>query len=365
MEEEKKVVTTEEKEEKIFVDNKDEIIDEKNIRAFAPGHFYFPGPIISKEDTLKKINEARSTFYLFVDRSNKVKKITLFSFLGIFLIFTILLLANQSLVNVLFVPMILFFVLFLVVVYFLTTINKKKRNVAFDQYRYDYCLLFDTYCFYQTGISNLEFSYNTQIEKEKISNISCYENIIKTLTRDVVKGTMFGVKFTSYDALVRCGEEGSDRKNQSVIFSGKMFHFYLKTKKDEKMYLYLKGCGDSQPTELSGLDKINLSGLKSEYLVYSSVDNPTMLLNKTSIECLNKFKIDDVIEDVIISISSNGIYIGLSLTTKYMTIPFKDEVDDKFINHFKEDIELIKTLIASLMNNRKLTKIESQVEETN
>lgn len=361
--EEKKNEETEIKEEKIFVDNKEDDVNPKDIRAFTPGKFYFPGQIISKEETIDKINQSRAGFYLFVDRSDKIKKIVLFSFLGLFALFAILLLIKPDLVNQLFSVMIILFVVFLIASYFLVIANKKKKNISFDQYRYDYCLLFDTYVFYQTGISNLEFSYNTKIDEDEVKKISCYENIIATPTRDIIKGSMFGVNFNCYDLLIRTETNANDKKTQSVVFSGKMFHFDLNTKVNQKLYLYLKGCGDSQPNELKGMDKVSVSGLKKDYLVYSSFDNVANLLNKNTLDVLNKIVIDDVIEDVIISISGEGVYIGLSLTSEYMTIPFKNDVDDKFISHFKNDVELVKTLVASLLSNKNYEK--KVVEENN
>ncbi|MDD7735369.1 MAG: hypothetical protein SOW55_06575 [Bacilli bacterium] len=341
--------------EKIFKDVKEEKKPNQTTR-FCPGEFYNPLPFSSKEETLKNINDSRSAFYLNVTHSNKIKKITLFSFLGIFLILGLIMLINPDSVNKLFIPVLALFVTFLLVSFILISSMKKKRNFFFDEYKYTYFLNIDSYCYTQTGIANLELSYNSKIELDEVNKIDCYENILTTPTRDIVKGTMFGVNFTSYDLLIKTGNSLEDKKTQSVIFSGKMFNFNLLTKKSGKLVIYLKGCGDSFPTELKGLDPTSIKDLKKEYQVFTSFDNPESMLNKKMIESLNKLAIDDVVEDIIISINKNGLFIGLSLTSFYMTIPFENDVDDKFINHYKRDIEIITSFISALLSNKNYEK---------
>lgn len=314
-------------------------------------NYYYPLQTLSLEDTLKNINEERVKFYDYLSSANKVNKFTLFGFLAVLLIFLVSLLLNKENVNELFPPLMLVFVVFLIVSYFLVKNTKKRKNIAFDGYKKEYFLNIDSYCYYQTGISNLAFSYNSIVEKEAIEKIGCYENIIKTVTRDVVVGKMFGTAFTSYDLLLKSGKNISDESDHQVLFSGKMFYFDLPIKQEGKMFIYLKGCGDSHPTELEGLDKISIKGLKDDYLVFSSI-KANNVISKKAIEVLNQIQIDQVIEDVIISISNQGIFFGISLTKEYMTIPFENEVKEDYLKHYKNDIENIKTFISVLMSNK-------------
>ena len=113
-----------EQEEKIFKDNKEEANVVGRQGVYNPGQFYFPLPITSKEDTVNNINTSRVTFYNQVATSDKTRKILLFSFLGIFLLIAVLLLVNPVLVNNLFTPLIVIFVVFLLVTYFITSSSK-------------------------------------------------------------------------------------------------------------------------------------------------------------------------------------------------------------------------------------------------
>ena len=220
-----------EQEEKIFKDNKEEANVVGRQGVYNPGQFYFPLPITSKEDTVNNINTSRVTFYNQVATSDKTRKILLFSFLGIFLLIAVLLLINPVLVNNLFTPLIVIFVVFLLVTYFITSSNKRKRNMFMDEYRYHYFINIDSYCYYQVGFSNIELSYNTKIDLEEVKKIGCYENITSCPSRDMVKGTMFGVKFTSFDALIKTKIAMDEKSVEKIVFSGKLFSFDLQSKK--------------------------------------------------------------------------------------------------------------------------------------
>ena len=52
------------------------------------------------------------------------------------------------------------------------------RNNEINEYKYTYFLNIDSYCYHQTGISNLELSYNSKIELDDVKKIDCYENIL-------------------------------------------------------------------------------------------------------------------------------------------------------------------------------------------
>lgn len=343
-------------EEKIFVDNKEEDTNAPKQGIFNPNQFYFPTPITSKDDTLKEINAARSIFYQQVESANKTKKILLFSFVGLFLIFAMLLLIDPEIINKLFTPLVVVFIVFLAIVYLINNSTKRKKNVFMDEYRYHYFLNIDSYCYYLKGFSNIELSYNTKIDLEEVNKISCYENITSCPTRDVVKGKIFGVDFISFDALIKTKIEMEGKQLDKIVFSGKVFKLDLKVKKAGKMFIYLKGCGDSYPTDLRNTNEVDIKDLKREYKVYSSFENPSSILTKSAVESLNKFEINEYIEDIIISITAEGIYFGLSLTTKYMTIPYQEDVDESYLNNYKKALEQISVFVASLASSKSYNK---------
>lgn len=345
-------------EEKIFTDVKPE--NKKADGVVPSGEFYSPEPVISREDTLARINAAREKFLTYANQQDKIKKIILLSFLGIFFLLAIVLLINPKLTGTLFTPLIVVFVVFLLVTYFLVQSAKKKKSIQFDEYRYRYFLAVESYCYFQLGISDLSMSYNSRIDPEEVKAMGCYENIVDAPSRDIVKGAMFGIGFTCAEVKIVTGDSGN-KKNQSALFAGKLFHFDLECKKSGKMYLYLKGCGDGFPTELQGMEEVELKDLKKEFKVFSSFERPEGMIGKKTAELLNRFVIDDVVEDIIVSISGKGVYIGLSLTRDYMTIPYENEVDGRGIDHLKNDLDLIKNLIVSLLSNKNYRKPEENV----
>lgn len=348
-------------EEKIFKDVKENVQGD-GLGKYNPGQYYFPDPVVSSEETIKNINVARETFYTYINQSNKIKKIMLFSFLGIFLLLGILLIAKPELVNQLFTPLIVVFLIFLLASFGVVSSTKKKRNFHFDQYRYHYFIAIDSYCYYQTGYSNIELSYNSKIELDEIKKIGCYENVVSAPTRDIVKGTVFGVNFFSCDALIKSEDKIDGKKVINTIFSGKLFKLDLKSKKPGKMYLYLNGCGDAHPTELKGMEPTQIKDLKKEYEVFTSFENPNTMLNKKCVESLNKLTIDDIVEDVILSISKEGVYLGISLTSEYMTIPYQNEVNDKFLKYYKKIVELVSIFVTGMLSNENY-QINSNIEE--
>lgn len=345
----------ENKNQNVVNQNQDEL--EEDLTKNISGDFYYPLPSSSLENTLKNINSERIKFYEYINNSNRLSKIVLFTFLGVFFIFAIVLLMNQNYINQLFSPLIFLFFIFIIVSYFLVKSNKKKRLVFFEGYKYQYFLNIDSYCYYQTGISHLQFASNGKIELDEVKNISCYDNLIQAVTRDVVVGKMFGTNFKSYDLLLKSGKNLIEKKSQSTLFSGKMFFFDLPLNKNEKVIIYLRGCGDSYPTELKGFEPRNVNGLKEGYQVFSTNEKLNIFTSKV-IESLNHFNIDKVVEDLIISISNQGIFIGFSLTKDYMTIPYDNEVSDEFLIHYKNDIELVKNFISILMSNNNFKKLK-------
>lgn len=343
-------------EDKIFVDNKTDALNGNKQGVFNPNQFYFPAPITSKEDTLKEVNKARCSFYGQVESASKSKKVLLISFVALFLVFAILLLVNPEIINRLFTPLVIIFVAFLVIVYLINNSTKKKRNFYMDEYRYLYFLNIDSYSYYLTGFSNIELSYNGKIDLEEVKKISCYENITSCPTRDVVVGKIFGIDFISFDALIKTSVELNAKSIEKIVFSGKLFKINLKNKKAGKIFIYLKGCGDSYPTNLRGMNEVDIKDLKKDYKVFSSLENSSLILSQNTIDVLNKFEINDYIEDIIISITNEGIYFGLSLTSKYMTIAYENDIDESYLIYLKKSLEQISLFVASLSSSKNYSK---------
>lgn len=318
---------------------------------YVHGEFYNPDSISSIDQHLDQINKKREELYLYLKSLERIKLYILIAFLAFFLAGAVMLIVNPELINSLFTLLIIVFVVFLLVIYGVVKSIKKKKTSAYSNYLKDYSLQMNTYCYYQTGISSLEFSSKGIVDQEMIEKIACYENIKSTKTRDVVIGKMFGIGFISFDCLI--SEEVENKK--SNLFSGKMFHIDLYPQNDQDLILYLKGCGDSYPTELKGKNEIKIKNLNDSFKAFSS-SSKNDLLNQKAIEVINKITINDHIEDVIISFNKNGIYFGLSYCSSDMIVPFKENIKKERMENLKNDVELILEFVSKIANSKSFTK---------
>jgi len=118
--------------------------------------------------------------------------------------------------------------------------------------------------------------------------------------------------------------------------------------------MYLRGCGDAEPTSLGDVNEVSVEELSLQWKVYSSNDNYKKIFSKPLISALNHISTDEMMNDVIISITNDKFLVGLSYSDKMMIIPLNDSFDASGIEHYKNDIEKVIEVAKAINKNKYL-----------
>lgn len=344
----------EEDDGKIFHDVKEENTGDKSLGNFKPGEYYSPNPLTDVKTTLLEIEKARESFVSLIKHFSLIRKVVLLVFLGVMAACAIVLLINQDMINKLFVPLLLIFAGFVVAIFIFLAVYKKRRGLEFNHYKYEYLLNMDTYAFGQNGISNLEFSYNTSVSEEVVTRLNVYDDVVKVVSRDSIKGTYVGINFLSGEVLIKTGKV-EEEKTQLPVFCGRFFAFNLQNSKGEAV-IYLKNKGYGMPTNLKGFEPETVRGLKNEFKVWVDSKNASSLLTKATVDALNEFSVDELIDDIIIKINKTEVIIGISYSDLFMKMPYDNPVPERNLTHLQNDVSKVLNFIAKLQTNKNVTK---------
>jgi hypothetical protein len=340
--------------DKIFHDVKDENTGDKSLGNFKPGEYYSPNPLVDAKSTIDEIEKARDSFISLIKHYSLIRKILLVIFLSIMAGAAILLLVNQDMINKIFVPLLLVFAGFVVGILVFLAVYKKRRGLEFNHYKYEYFLNMDTYAFGQNGISNLEFSYNTSISEEIVSRLNVYDDVVKIVSRDSIKGTFTGINFLSSEVLIKTGKADQE-KTQLPVFCGRFFTFNLQNSKGEAI-IYLKNKGYGMPTNLTGFEVETIRGLKNDFKVWTNSKSASSLITKATVDALNEFDTDDLIDDLIIKINKSEVIIGISYSDLFMKIPYETPLPERNLLHLQKDVTKVLNFITKLQTNKNITK---------
>ena len=260
-----------------------------------------------------------------------------------------------------FFPQMLTITIFLVSFYFIlmffqTKRTRKKINDYVEDYIVKYGLYIDSYVYGNNYmLKDIKLAYKHKIDLEEIIKNDIYKNVIKTQSRDYVKGKMLGVNFYCSDVSFKVGNSLKD-KNCKVPAVGKMFKFNLRLKNEGKVIIYLSSTKEGKPTNLDGLELTKIKDLDEKFEVYASSLEATKVITPSLIKSLSSFEIDDNLLDLVININSKETYVLLSYCDKIMVIPYDKPYEKESLLQYNKDVSNVIGIVNSLINSKEMNK---------
>ena len=314
--------------------------------------FFELEPIVDPDEAVRLVNESRISFTEFQTKTMKNTKILQIVFLII---------VAGAIFAASFFPQMLTITIFLVSFYFIlmffqTKRTRKKINDYVEDYIVKYGLYIDSYVYGNNYmLKDIKLAYKHKIDLEEIIKNDIYKNVIKTQSRDYVKGKMLGVNFYCSDVSFKVGNSLKD-KNYKVPAVGKMFKFNLRLKNEGKVIIYLSSTKEGKPTNLDGLELTKIKDLDEKFEVYASSLEATKVITPSLIKSLSSFEIDDNLLDLVININSKETYVLLSYCDKIMVIPYDKPYEKESLLQYNKDTSNVIGIVNSLINSKEMNK---------
>lgn len=243
----------------------------------------------------------------------------------------------------------------LIVIWIFTRYQRKQIDEAVSEYLFSYSINNNSYLFKGEEFNNITVGYKERPDIELLKQLNISDLVCSVSSRNVVKGTMLDKPFSVCDASLKVGDKDK-RTQQKAVFVGKVYSFDYSFDGEGRAFIYLKGCGDAAPTKLDDVNKVEISGLKGDYEVYTSYKNYKSIFNKDVVKALNRFSTDETLNDLVISIVEGRVLIGLSYSDEAMVIPMNKDYEIDCLSHMEKELDIVKELNKALINNTYFTK---------
>jgi hypothetical protein len=298
-----------------------------------------------------EIEESRKTFFATHNKIMKTNRIVGICFIVIMLAVIVLSYVIPSLTLVLFIAVAVFFVGILL----FTRFARKKMDQAVGLYLTTYSSYSDSYLYDGEPFSDILYGFKVKPDAQVMAKMDFKNELFHIGSRDLVKGKMNGRTFEVADVSYKTGKP-KDKKTHKTVFVGKVINLPYKNSSTGRTLCYLKGCGDAEPDKLADVNMVEIKGLDTKWKVYSSCSGCNSIFNHQLVTALNQFNCDEMLNDIIISIESEQILIGLSYSDSYMIIPMEKEFDANGISHYKNDLMIVGKIEQALSENNYFTR---------
>lgn len=180
------------------------------------------------------------------------------------------------------------------------------------------------------GFSDLVVNPKGKVEKEFFINAGIYENLKSVGSRNLVTFKHNEREFTFVD--LAASVQGV--KKLEPIFVGKVLKYTSQKEFNGKMLGQIMGTNKlSKPIDgFAGLEQIHKT---SNCIFYSNMHKEKNLLTKSVTDLFGKFRLNNDLLDVVISVNKKEIVVGLDYNDPVMQLP----VDKKFNKQQIDDIQ--------------------------
>lgn len=140
-------------------------------------------------------------------------------------------------------------------------------------------------------------------------------------------------------------------KRLEPIFVGKVLKFKTNIELPGRLIIQIKGNSKlTKPIDdIEGLEKV-LDG--SNYVAYSNLNKANKFLTKSITDLFSKYRLNNDLLDVIISVYSNAILIGLDYNDHVMQLPVDKKFSKKLVDNIKEallnSIDIVENLYSKI-----------------
>lgn len=303
-------------------------------------------PSLDEEVLVKTIEDKRLAFFDYYKKQKRNSMIILV--ISLILVVAGLILISQF--PNLFTVGLIVILLFFVGTFLYSRKTKKEMDVLVNEYISAFLLQVDSFALDANKFKNAKRNTKFRFSDDELKRTRFIKDVTSTGCRDVIEAYVNNKKVRIADAVLKVKSTDPKKKNDVAVFLGKLYLLEDESMKSElRTVVYLKGGKDSVgPTDINGLEDVKIDGLKEGYTVYSENPDVKKVINKKVIDLLNKFTINDLLIDVVISINQNGTYIGCSYADDIMVIPLLNPYTLKGTKQYQQDSVIVADIIKAL-----------------
>ncbi|MEG2269968.1 MAG: hypothetical protein RR909_03420 [Bacilli bacterium] len=190
-------------------------------------------------------------------------------------------------------------------------LNKK----AIDYVQVYYKHIINT-IFSDESFSDLENDPKGKIDPELFKSSRVFNGIKAVGSRNVTHVKHNGVPFMLFDA----SAEVQGPKRLEPVFLGKVLHFENALDFPGRILISVKGTSKYyiRPNDIEGLTVLAET---DGYVIYSNYEKANKLITKSVLNEISKYKVNENLIDIFISVSKGNTFVGIDLSDKEMNIP--------------------------------------------
>jgi len=226
--------------------------------------------------------------------------------------------------------------------------QRKKLGKAANTYIDCYFSLIDKHMYDSERFEKQDYFPSTQMEDSAFIAAHFYKNIKSTRSRNYVSCDYNGKNLTSADLAGNI----MVKNRLSPMFLGRYFVYKNDFKEDNQYIIFqLKGGQLSRPVD--NIDDLKLVEGNNVYCVYSNIEDWKRLLNSKVLTELRKFRIDNTLIDVIVSIREGYTSIGIDYSDEFMNVAVDHEFKFDGVRRSEKDLDIVLKVLDLIGNNIK------------
>ena len=198
------------------------------------------------------------------------------------------------------------------------------------------------YTYFRDGVKDMQIEGKVE-NREDFLRARFYKNL------NVVK-SRFGCAFTYKGKAVKATETAGSvtqkRGRANPKFLGKFFIFESTYEKPSRIIFQLKGKEFSVPVD--DIDDLKLVEGNDKYCIYTNDEEYKEFLTPKVLTLLKKFKIDNQLYDVILSIHEKEVSLGIDYSDEFFKVPVDTEYNFKNADRMRKDMDLVYKIIEEL-----------------
>lgn len=223
----------------------------------------------------------------------------------------------------------------LIASFILSTVFKKKLETRARDYMKEYCNATNRYLFSNSEFDDVNIEANKQMDSRLFVDAHFYKNIRNTRSRNHVTLTYKNKVLTSADLAANI----LIKNRTAPMFLGKYYDYECDYNKDKFIIFQLKGKELSKP--LDDIDDLKVMENNKRFVIYSNDDEYRKYLTNKVLTELLKFKIDNVLIDVIFSIHNGKVDLGIDYSDDFINIPVESNFKIDYVRRAKLDLDRV------------------------
>jgi uncharacterized integral membrane protein len=226
--------------------------------------------------------------------------------------------------------------------------QRKKLEKAANTYINNYFTLIDKHIYEDERFSKQDYFPSTQMEDRYFVGAHFYNNIKSTRSRNFVSCTYNDKTLVSADLAGNI----MVKNRLSPMFLGRYFVYQNDFKGEDKYIVFqLKGGQLSRP--IDNIDDLKLVEGNNYYCIYTNIDDWKRIFNSKVLNELKRFKINNTLIDVLVSIREGYTSLGIDYSDEFMNVAVDHEFKFDGVRVSQKDLEIVLNVLDIIGNNIK------------